>query len=132
SVRALPAWKYGAPTWRPRSEGGLKPVVKSLAFVPPAPWPPVTMSCRSSSTLTSVGETPIGTAPFALMVPTGRRTHWICSHPGGAPERMSCLPAVVEGKRAMGKPATGLFHVVFDSEVAAIDPKASFGPLPGG
>src|ERR1035441_5376096 len=87
----------------------LNPAVKSFAFVAPAPWAPVAISWRTSHTLTAAGETPVGTAPFAVMVPTGLRMHWICSKPVGAPDRMSVLPvATAEGNsRAKGDARLG-------------------------
>src|SRR5581483_3061904 len=106
--------------------------VKSFALVPPAPWAPVTMSCRSSSTPTAIGDTPAGTAPLAVMVPTGRSTHCSCSKAGGGPERIVCFPAVVDGNSDAGKPFRLAFHDLAESELpvgAALN--ASLGPSPG-
>ena len=107
--------------------------MKSFALTPPAPWAPVTMSCRTSRTLTAAGETPGGRRAVRHDGAHRPEDALELLEAGGAPERMSVLPLADGGGEERRREARLrlAFHETFESEVAAAEPKASLGTSPG-
>ena len=96
----------------------LNPVVKSFAATPPASTHRSPIR-RTSHTLTWPA-TPVGVAPLAMIVPTGRRILAVsCSTSAARMSRMNVYNARrVDGNSAVGKPFRVAFHDVSDSDVA--------------